>query len=1069
MIVDAEGRDAGLRFVDIDRDGYDDVIFSNAERYSLHLFVPAPKPHLGWYYGWSQIVRAGKRGDANAIPMIVRGGEHNHNGAWFHSGQMWIQNEETADLPDRVDRRSYAQLLAFDSPAPVEPEEAIATFEVLPGFKIEMVAHEPLVKDPIAFEWGPDGKLWVVEMGDYPVGVDGRGKAGGVVRVLEDRNGDGFYETSTVFLDGLNFPTGVMPWRKGILISAAPDIIYAEDTTGDGKADVRKVLFTGFREGNQQHRVNGFEYGIDNWVYAANGDSGGVIRSIQTGRSVNISGRDFRFNPDTGEFETQAGQTQFGRRRDDWGNWFGNNNPNWGWHYWLPEHYLPRNPHLAVRSSRQMLGNYPNATRIFPISKPMQRFNWPDLGNTLTSANSPTPYRDELFGAEFETSLFVSEPEYNLVHREVLTKQGVTFTSRRAEGEPDREFLASRDNWFRPCMIKTGPDGALYIADMYRLVIEHIEYGFPEMAERIDLRAGADRGRIYRVYPENASLRPFPRLDRMTTPELAAALETPNGWQRDTVQRLLVHAQDQAAVAPLKDLFQRSGSAKTRLHALGALDGLGAVSPGLIVTAMRDPHPAVREHAIRLSEPFLKQSGSAQELAALHDVLLQLVHDADERVRFQLAFTLGEWSDPRAGVALARLAGRDFKNPHLQTAIMSSAPAHLQRMLTVAMTGFSQERGPMELLQALLALAADMGDHASLAEGLSRLGERAGTEFADWQFSVVAGVLDALDRRNSNLAKLQSSARPELREALAKLDPMFRQARDNVDTFLKAPSSEGSARVSAAIRILGRGASETKEDIERMGRLLRPQVPGEVQEAALGALPRLRGGSVGEVLVAGWRSYPPAMRSRVLSALLSRQDWMTQLLGAVAGGEIQRGQIPAADQQTLLNHSQPAIRDQARQLFAAAAKDRQKIVQQYERVGSLKGNAAAGAALFGEHCASCHRLKGHGVAVGPDLAMMSDKSVQAFVIGTFDPNQSIDPPFISYTALTTDERELSGIITSETPTSITLKMADGREEVLLRRDLKDLASSGLSLMPEGFEAAITPQGMADVIAYILGQ
>src|SRR5205807_5171419 len=145
------------------------------------------------------------------------------------------------------------------------------------GFKVELVAHEPLVQDPIAFEWGADGKLWVVEMGDYPLGVDGQGKPGGIVRFLEDNDHDGIYDKSTVFLEGLNFPTGVMPWGKGVIVTAAPEIFYAESTTGSGKADVRRTLFTGFVEGNQQHRVNGLWWGLDNWVYCANGHSGGHI------------------------------------------------------------------------------------------------------------------------------------------------------------------------------------------------------------------------------------------------------------------------------------------------------------------------------------------------------------------------------------------------------------------------------------------------------------------------------------------------------------------------------------------------------------------------------------------------------------------------------------------------------------------------------------------------------------------------------------------------------------------------------------------------------------------------
>ena len=204
-----------------------------------------------------------------------------------------------------------------------------------------------------------------------------------------------------------------MPWRGGVLEAVIPDIFYAEDRDGNGKADEREVLFTGFGEGNQQHRLNGFEFGLDGWVYGVNGDSGGMIRSLKTGKTVNIHGRDFRFKPDTGAFEAESGQTQYGRHRDDWGNWFGISNPTWGWHFVLTTRTSSATRSMPRPTRGIRLSPTPGSFR----SAGPSRFNDPDAANHVTSANSPTPYRDDLFGPRFSTSLFVSEPVHNLVHR----------------------------------------------------------------------------------------------------------------------------------------------------------------------------------------------------------------------------------------------------------------------------------------------------------------------------------------------------------------------------------------------------------------------------------------------------------------------------------------------------------------------------------------------------------------------------------------------------------------------------------------------------------------------------
>ncbi len=1047
-IVDKNGRDAGLRFVDLNGDGFDDVVFSNEKTYGVYTFVPVEKKNVDWRVGWSQVLREGRRGDAAEIPMIARGGAHPNNGAWFKHGAMWVQNEDTAALPSVVQKLTYPDLLAIPAPAAKSPQESLACIKVRDGFKIELVASEPLTRDPIAFEWDAQGRLWVVEMGDYPLGPDGKGSPGGTVRILEDTNGDGLYDKSTVFLSQLNFPTGITPWRKGVIISAAPEIFYAEDTDGDGRADVRKVLFTGFKEGNQQHRLNGFDLGLDGWYYCANGDSGGEITSVATGRKFDISGRDFRFRADTGDFALEPGRTQYGRHRDDWGNWFGVNNSTWGWHYYLPEHYLARNPNLAVKENRRSYANYPENKRCYPISQGMRRFNWPDAVNTVTSGCGVVPYRDDLFGPDFSTSLFICEPVNNLIHREVLEPDGVTFASHRAAGEEKSEFLASTDPWFRPVYAKTGPDGALYVADMYRLVIEHPEWIPSEAQKRINLRAGEDKGRIYRISPANESRRTIPNLATLNAAQLVAAMDSSSGWQRDTAQRLLLEHSDKLAVSALKRLLASSSRPVTRLQALWCLEQLGGITPETLSATLGDQTPAVRAASVEISERHL----ASTEIA---DALLKLAGDDSVRVRYQVAFTLGELPDIKAATALVKIARRDATNAQIQAAVLSSAPRHAEAMLKTLLA--EKEPPPVTLLEQLLVLVLDNPD--ALAAALVEISKPRADEFATWQFEVIASLLDTLERRKLSLTKFSSGATPQLKAALQKLDLLFDRAR--------ASASKGSASLGA-LRLLGRGTNQQAQDLAILGALLRPQSPSAVQQAALAGLARGSGELVLKTLLEGWKSYSPSLRLDVVDILFRRQDWLLALLAAVERGEIPASQISTAHRQRLQSSSATVIRERAGKIFGAVNADRDKVAKSYDAVNDLVGEPVHGLAIYRANCAACHKLRGEGNEVGPDLGTVTDKTVPQLLEAIFDPNRAVESRYLSYTAVTLSDREVSGVITSETPNSISLKLQGGAEETILRAELKSLTGSGLSLMPEGLEAALQPQDVADLIAYIKG-
>ena len=705
----------------------------------------------------------------------------------------------------------------------------------------------------------------------------------------------------------------------------------------------------------------------------------------------------------------------------------------------------------------RMLPDYPDSGRIFAASKPQRRFNWPTQLFQVTSACSATPYRDSLFGPEFETSVFICEPANNVIHREVLETSGVSFVSHRAATETNSEFLASSDNWCRPVMVKVGPNGALYFADMYRLVIEHPEYFPDELKHRSDLRAGEDKGRIYRIYPDNAQLRPIPRLDQLGLSALVAALDSPNGWQRDTVQRLLVQSRKREAAPNLEKLVTHCGNPKARLQALCTLSGLNSLSDSLLVASLKDPHWAVRREAVALSE---SRFGKSTELDSR---LLEIQNDPDLRVRYQVAFSLGEWPSANAGNALGRLMLKDWQDESMRIALLSSVLPHLDQVLHEVFDFSDNKPPPPGLAERLVELACQQPQETFLTRVLGKISRPVARDYADWQMAGLAGLVEALDKRSLTLAAFLEQTSPTVRQALARLGPLFDQARRDAPDNQSAESER-----LVAIRLLGRQSSDQQQrDVSLLGELLGPQNPSAVQAAALDGLRRSRGPETAQVLLHSWRSYGPNQRQAVLNTLFNRPQWTLALVAALEAGKIQPGELGAFPQQQLLKNADSNVRERSARLFLEISSDRKKIVEAYKDLAQLPGNRVNGHELFIKNCSICHRLRGEGQSIGPDLGTIADKPVQELVVAILDPNQAVDPAYTAYTAVTKDEREFSGVLASETAASIVLKLAGGAQEQILRADLKELTSAGRSLMPEGFEAGLKQQDLADLIAYML--
>jgi putative membrane-bound dehydrogenase-like protein len=451
----------------------------------------------------------------------------------------------------------------------------------------------------------------------------------------------------------------------------APDVIYLEDTDGDGQADTRKVLLTGFETHNEQARVNSFRLGLDNWLYGSCGIFGGAIRSFN-GQELQLGNRDFRFRPDTGEIEPVTGRTQQSRVRDEWGNWFGCSSGTLCQHYPLDDRYLKRNPYVIPTALERYVPAGDNADRLFPISD-LVLFRESGPPGRPTAACGLEIYRDELLGPAFSGNAFVAEPVNQLVHRIVLSESGITFAGRRADEELDREFLASTDHWFRPVQIRTGLDGGLWVVDMCRFVIEHPRFIPPETLQTLDVRAGNLAGRIFRVRPQGADVRVPKPVRNLDIASLVAELNSPNGPYRDLVHERLIELQDRNAVPLLERLVEEAERPATRLQALCVLDGMSALGEASALRGLRDESPMVRRHALRLSESLLDKSTNVAAGVA------ELSADKHPQVQLHLIYALGQTNSAAAGRLLAELAWRHRESPDFQTAVNSGAEQHQYR------------------------------------------------------------------------------------------------------------------------------------------------------------------------------------------------------------------------------------------------------------------------------------------------------------------------------------------------------------------------------------------------------
>jgi putative membrane-bound dehydrogenase-like protein len=946
---------------------------------------------------------------------------------------------------------------------PLEPAQALAAFRIHAGFKLDAVAVEPLVTDPVSVCFDADGRLYVAEMRGYPFPEE---TPTGNVSLLEDADNDGKFDKSTIFVPGLSWPTSVVPYDGGVFIAVAPDILYAKDTDGDGRADMRQVVFSGFGTQNVQGLLNGLLWGPDGWIYGSAASNGGDIKNLlhPERKPVSVRGRDFRFKPDGSAFEAISGGGQFGHSFDDWGHRFVCNNSNHIRQIVLPAQALARNPALVPPGVLTDIAVEGGAAPVFRISpaepwrvvRTRQRAADPNFVRRapptelfaigfFTSATGVTIYRGTAFPPEFRGNAFVGDVGGNLVHRKILRKHGAIFEAERAD--QNVEFLASPDNWFRPVNFANTPDGTLMVLDMYRETIEHPESIPVPIKKHLDLKSGTDRGRLYTIVPDGFRKRKRPALSKANVEELVALLADPDAWWRETAQRLLIERKDPAATPLLVNAARSRPSALGRMHALWTLDALGSLEEAELISALNDPEAGVREQAARLTE------GRAQSSAAVRKALIKLAHDPDALVRFQVALSLGDVADPATREALVGIAVQDAGDKWTRNAVLSSI-AHRERVFIDALAAhagfFTSSDGRAWLSDLAVLVGAE-----NRPDDVQALVARFAGSDADPGLArtVVLGLGRGLQRAGGSLRGLVSGP------AARHLAPLFEKAEKTADSDA-APTARADA-----VRLLGLGPVDPA--MRTLPPLLDARQPVAVQLAAIQTLADLPDKRVGPAIVEHWKSLSPTMRREAAEALLARADRIAALLHAIESHAISPGELDLPRAQQLLHHRDASIRERATKLLGDTVRsDRAKVIASYRKALDLKADAGHGREVFRKACATCHRAENQGVQVGPDLATVTNRSPEDLMNHILDPNREVLPAYVNYTVATTDGRVVSGLISDESATSLTLKRAEGATDVLPRSRIEEITSTGQSLMPEGLEKDVDLQGMADLVAYL---
>jgi putative heme-binding domain-containing protein len=665
-------------------------------------------------------------------------------------------------------------------------------------------------------------------------------------------------------------------------------------------------------------------------------------------------------------------------------------------------------------------------------------------------------YLDELLFDDSVQHAFTCEPFSNLVQHNQLLDDGATFRLQRDPTEEGAatDFFASADRWCRPVMVRTGPDGALWVVDMYRYMIEHPQWLPKEGQDELRpfFRAGDDRGRIYRVVPR-ATAAGVPAPAFLKTSGLAAArisadtliqqLRSSNGWLRDAAQRLLVEQRPDGAVQRLRGLLTSEPRATTRLHALCTLAELQQLQAGDLRAALADAHPGVRRWGVRLAA----SSGvAADQLPELQ----RLAGDNDLKVRLELATAAGALP-----AAVSSEILRDLLLTTNDVWVQSAALSSLHAGNAVAVAEAVAGAGQGQQLEQLGQQAAALGTDFQLASLLLKSTEERGVAGMYVYRPLLVGLLQRLLTDRPRLQRLLDQG--ETGVALT-------QALDRAVAEALGERPVSDRPLAVRLLMLDPQLQHRREVVEQ---LLLPRMEAGLQILVVQGLSTRGFEGAAELLLARWNSLTPAVRREAFQAITGRREWIGGLVTQLESGAVAAGELDAAQRQRLVVAADERLKSRLEKLFAGDA-DRRAVLEAAKPVLSLQGVAERGAKIFVKRCSTCHRQNGVGHEVGPNLASLTNREPAVLLHAILDPGAAVEAKYLNFVAVTSAGRSVAGMLTTETATGLIFLAAEGRTETLLRSEVEELRSTGKSLMPEGLEKELSHQDLADVLEFVRG-